>query len=348
MNRHRVQRRKSSPVLPTEKLLQDFNRSISLIEDTDALVTSIVERMRELFGTDRAILLHTYPESGLFSVTFSMGYDPTALKGLHLTERDRLAKWLLTNETVLVPDRDRAVMGYLSAEERKMLKGLEVRVCVPLLALNRLTGVMLLSSTRTEWWLSEEDLKILQELMAHGSLAYESAYLSQLHHDRMRRLYRAERLATAGQLAASVAHEVRNPLTAIRSTAQYLLGEFDPSHPKRELVEGVIAEVDRIDRTVDGLLSLTRRTEFMPTRLSLVKLVEQLLLLVRTQAQQQATEVLWEAPSQELFILADEAQIKQLLLNLVMNAMQAMPAGGHLEITAKTEFQPLDSPGRPL
>ena len=60
----------------------------------------------------------------------------------------------------------------------------------------------------------------------------------------MRRLYRAERFATVGELAASVAHEIRNPMTAIRSTVQYLLREFDDGNPKRELVHGVIAEVD--------------------------------------------------------------------------------------------------------
>jgi signal transduction histidine kinase len=329
----------------TDRIIHDFNRSIALIADTEALITSIVARINELFGTDRVILLHTYLDSGLFLLAFSMGYNADALRGVQLSQRDRLARWLLTNETALIVDRDQGVLSYLSGAERQMLERLDVRVCVPLLALNRLTGLMLLSSTRKEWRLSEDDLKLLLGLLGQASIAYESAYLSDLQRDRMRRLYRAERLATVGQLAASVAHEIRNPLTAIRSTIQYLLSDFDDGGPKYALVKEVIGEVDRIDRTVDGLLSLTRRTEFTPSNISLVNLIGQVLRLIRTQAQVQSIEILFDEPPQDVYVMADEAQLKQVLLNLVMNAMQAMPDGGRLQVDFAAEYKSLESPG---
>src|SRR5262249_10587562 len=288
----------------TRRIIQDFNRSITLIADIDALIPSIVDRIKEIFGTDRVILLHAYPNSNVFSLAFSLGYDPETLTGVHLTQRDRLSKWLVTNERALVVEKNQRVMSYLSATEREMLERLGVRVCVPMLALNRLTGMMLLSSTQKEWSMSEEDLNLLLMLLTQASIAFESAYLSQFQRDRTRRLYRAERLATVGQLAASVAHEIRNPLTAIRSTVQYLLREFDDSNPKRELAQGVIAEVDRIDRIVDGLLSLTRRAEFTPSKISLAHLIGQTLLLIRTQAQEQSIKILWEEPPRDTYVMA--------------------------------------------
>ncbi len=329
----------------TRRIIQDFNRSITLIADINALIPSIVDRIKEIFGTDRVILLHAYPDSNVFSLAFSLGYDPETLTGVYLTQRDRLAKWLLTNETALVVEEDQGVMSYLSAAEREMLVRLDTRVCVPMLALNRLTGMMLLSSTQKEWGMREEDLNLLLMLLTQAGIAFESAYLSQFQRDRMRRLYRAERLATVGQLAASVAHEIRNPMTAVRSTVQYLLREFDDNNPKRELAQGVIAEVDRIDRIVDGLLSLTRRAEFTPSKISLAPLIEQTLLLIRTQAQEQAIEILWEEPPQEAHVMADAAQLKQLTLNLVMNAMQAMSDGGRLRIDLKVMSQSIGLPG---
>lgn len=327
----------------TRQIIHDFNRSISLIADIDALIPSIVDRVKEMFGTDRVILLHTYPDSNVFSLSFSSGYDPETLTGLRLTQRDRLAKWLLANETALVVERDQDVMGYLSAAERETLERLDVRICAPMLALNRLTGMMLLSSTKKDWLLSEEELSLMLMLLTQASIAFESAYLSQIQRDRMRRLYRAERLATVGELAASVAHEIRNPMTAIRSTVQYLLQEFDGANPKRELVQGVITEVDRIDRIVDGLLSLTRRSEFNPCRISLSELIRPLLLLIRAQAQEQAITIIWEEPAQEVYVMADAQQLKQLALNLVMNAMQAMPNGGRLQIDLNVRSQTLGS-----
>jgi two-component system sensor histidine kinase AtoS len=182
-------------------------------------------------------------------------------------------------------------------------------------------------------------------LTSLASVAFENANLYQQQRDRLRQLYRAERLAAAGELAASVAHEIRNPLTSIRSTVQYLLGEFDEGHAKRPLIEGVIAEVDRINQTVDGLLSLTRRVEFKAERLALGQLIEQSLLLVGTKARNQAVEIVWSPPSPDVYVSGDVSQLKQLLLNLVLNALQAMPEGGRLTIELSRKRGP-DAVGR--
>jgi len=323
----------------------EFNRSLALIVDPDALMSSVAARLRELFGTDRVVILRALTDGGMFSIAFSAGYSAEELKSVHLGQQDRLAKWMQTNETILVVKEDESVLNYLSEQEREMLAQLGVRAAVPLVALNRLTGMLLLSSTRGDFNLSDEDLNLLQMLTSLASVAFENAYLYQQQRDRLRQLYRAERLAAAGELAASVAHEIRNPLTSIRSTVQYLLGEFSEEHSKRPLVEGVIAEVDRINQTVDGLLSLTRRVEFKPERLALSQLIEQSLLLVGTKARSQSVEVVWSEPSQEIYVSGDVSQLKQLLLNLVLNALQAMPQGGRLSIELTRKRAP-DALGR--
>jgi len=308
-------------------------------------MSSVAARLRELFGTDRVVILRALTDGGMFSIAFSAGYSAEELKSVHLGQQDRLAKWMQTNETILIVKEDESVLNYLSEQEREMLAQLGVRVAVPLVALNRLTGMLLLSSTRGDFNLSDEDLNLLQMLTSLASVAFENAYLYQQQRDRLRQLYRAERLAAAGELAASVAHEIRNPLTSIRSTVQYLLGEFSEEHSKRPLVEGVIAEVDRINQTVDGLLSLTRRVEFKPERLALSQLIEQSLLLVGTKARSQSVEVVWSEPSQEIYVSGDVSQLKQLLLNLVLNALQAMPQGGRLSIELTRKRAP-DALGR--
>jgi signal transduction histidine kinase len=310
----------------------EFNRSLALIADPDALMASIAARIYEIFGTDRIIILTAPTDTAAFSVAFSTGYDEQQLKELHPARRDRLAKWLLTNEVPLDINRDTNVFKYLSAAEQEMLTRLDVRVCVPLLALNRLTGMALLSSTTKGWKLNQEDISLLQMLMSQAGIAFENAFLFRQQNDRLRKLYRAERLASAGQLAASVAHEIRNPLTAIRSTVQYLLGEFNETHPKRPLVEGVLSEVDRINRTVDALLSLTRHPEFKAERIALRDLVEQSVLLLRTQAHNQSVEITLAAPASEIYVMGNPSQLKQILLNLMLNSLQAMPEGGSLTI----------------
>jgi signal transduction histidine kinase len=316
------------------RAILEFNRSLSLIVDADALMASIAARIKELFGADRILLLRSFSDNSIFTVAFSSGYEAAEHKKVQLTQNDRLAKWLQTNERVLALDQDEEVFQYLSAPESQMLQGLDVRVCAPLVALNRLNGIMLLSSTRPHWCLGKEDLTLLQMLTSLASIAFENAYLYQEQRDRLRRLYRTERLATAGELAASVAHEIRNPLTSIRSTVQYLWSSYPEGDPKRSLTQGLLAEVDRINQTLEGLLNLTRRTVLTFERLSLTKLLEESLLLVRTKAHSQSVNIVYDSISSNVYVRGDALHLKQVLLNIMLNALQAMEHGGTLEVKA--------------
>lgn len=311
--------------------VQDFNRSLLLIVDPDALQASIAARLTELFGCDRILILQLDPERGTFGPTFSLGFDPDSLGSSPLRRHGRLAKWLLVNETCLVVPPESGVYEYLTGTEQEMLARLQVRVCVPLISLNRLTGIIMLGSGNPDWDPAPDDLELLRLLASQAGLAFENAYLYHEQRERLRRIYRAERLAAAGQLAAGVAHEIRNPLTAIRSTIQYALQDYPETNPKRALLDELLTEVDRIDRTVDGLLSLTRLGEMVPEPVDIQEVLVQSLVLVGAQAQQQGVVITHPRASQRFRIMGDNGQLKQVFLNLALNALQAMPCGGELE-----------------
>jgi signal transduction histidine kinase len=107
----------------------------------------------------------------------------------------------------------------------------------------------------------------------------------------------------------------------------------------------VISEVDRIDRTVDGLLGLTRGPEFKPKRLELRSLLDQTLLLVQSQGIKQSVEIAYSAGESDLFVIGDDSQLKQFFLNLVLNALQAMQGGGRLHVRLETRTEPAGWPG---
>ncbi len=326
--------------------VQDFNRSLLLIVDPDALQASIAARLTELFGCDRIIILQLDPEKGRLCPTFSSGVDPGSVEASTLPRHGRLAKWLLVNETCLVVPQEPGVYDYLGDKEQEILALLQVRICVPLISLNRLTGIIMLGSRDPGWNPAPEDLKLLQLLASQAGLAFENAYLYHEQRERLRRIYRAERLAAAGQLAAGVAHEIRNPLTAIRSTIQYALQDYSETNPKRALLDELLTEVDRIDRTVDGLLSLTRLGEMVPEAVDVRDVLVQSLVLVSAQAQRQAVAIIQPHGSQRCRIMGDGSQLKQVFLNLALNALQAMPQGGKLEASVeerRTELTPVAS-----
>jgi signal transduction histidine kinase len=313
-------------------IILDFNRSLSLIADPESLMASTAARVTELFRVDRVIILRPLAEPGILTVAFDTESSVENQYEIRLLNEGRLAKWMLTNEAALVLDKDTSIFNYLDESERKVLLNLKTRVCVPLITQNRLSGIVLLCCLDKDWVLSEYEVSLLQMLMGSASVALENAFLLEEQRDRLRKLYRAERLAAAGQLAASVAHEIRNPLTGIRSTVQYLVSEYEEGSSGRELLTGVMEEVDRIDRTIDGLLGLTRSTEFNPAPVDLCRFVEEILVLITPQALSQGVEIDDHRPSPVLHILADILLLRQLFINLILNALQAMPKGGKLEI----------------
>jgi signal transduction histidine kinase len=314
------------------RAVQELSRSLALIVDREALAASMAARIRELFDPGRMVVLEPDRASATFRPGFSFGLAEEQLTGLEVPARGKLARWLSVNETCLVLDRQPGVLEYLDPAERDLLGRLRLSVVVPMISLNRLTGIVLLGSDRPRWSVGRSEVELLNLLASQASLAFENAELYRSQRERLDRLYRAERLAAVGQLAAGVAHEIRNPLTAIRSTMQYLLGGLDPSEPKHQLVEDVLSEVDRINGTVGGLLSLSRSGELRKTEIDLLEPLGQAVKLLQARAAEQGVEIRSEFGGNGLRVLGDAGQLKQVFLNLLINALQAMPEGGRISV----------------
>jgi signal transduction histidine kinase len=320
------------------RAVQEFSRSLALIVDREALASSVAARIRELFDPDRLILLEASAAAG-FAPSFSLGVPEGDLADVQVAARGKLARWLSVNETSLILDRQPEVYDYLDPTERELLDRLRVNVCVPMITLNRLTGILLLGADRPGWRLTRGDVELLELLARQASLAFENAALYRAQRERLDRLYRAERLASVGQLAAGVAHEIRNPLTAIRSTMQYLLRGFDEAEPRRQLVADLLNEVDRINSTVGGLLSLSRSGEIRLAPLELTEPLRKAVQLVKAHAGERHVEMETSLGPGPVQVMGDTAQLEQVFLNLLLNAMQSMPEGGRISVTV-TPWRP--------
>lgn len=326
----RLHRRRSN-----RRAFQELSRSLALIVDREALEASVAARIRELFDPDRLIVLEPDRATGNFLPGFSFGLDRAGLEALQVPARGKLARWLSANETCLILDRQPGVHEYLDPAERDLLDRLRLNVCVPMISLNRLTGILLLGSDRPGWGIGRGDIELLNLLASQASLAFENTALYRAQRERLDRLYRAERLAAVGQLAAGVAHEIRNPLTAIRSTMQYLLRCLDPAEPRYQLVEELLSEVDRINGTVGGLLSLSRSGEMRKTEIDLLEPLASAVQLVQARAAEQGVEIRSALGTGQgrIPVCADAGQLKQVFLNLLINALQSMPEGGRLSVS---------------
>lgn len=138
----------------------------------------------------------------------------------------------------------------------------------------------------------------------------------------------AAKFAFAGELAAMVAHEVRTPLSVMRSSAQMLATPSVPhAEENAELAETIVAEVDRVERVVTGLIELARPLQQRLEATALGDLMTRAVTFVAAQAQRQQIRISCDFAENAPAAVCDPEQIYQVILNLVVNALQALPAG---------------------
>ncbi|HKG59879.1 MAG TPA: ATP-binding protein [Pyrinomonadaceae bacterium] len=145
---------------------------------------------------------------------------------------------------------------------------------------------------------------------------------------------RQDRLAAIGRMAASIAHEIRNPLAAMRGSIQMLRSEMNSDPAQTELMEIILRESDRLNRIITDFLSYARPRSLIQARVDVGDLLHQTFALLRHSPEIGATQsIVEELPDDALYAEADEGQLKQVFWNLARNALQAMPQGGTLRAT---------------
>ena len=146
-------------------------------------------------------------------------------------------------------------------------------------------------------------------------------------------LIESTNMASLGELAACIANEVRNPLAGISGCSLVLKRRFEGNHETEELLDMISSDVKRLEEVVRKFIDFARlsKPELRNTRI--VEVVDRAIDLIEQQAISQKVEIQRDFREKELSLLIDEKQIRQALLNVFINALQAMPDSGRLRVS---------------
>ncbi|RPI10149.1 MAG: GAF domain-containing protein, partial [Zetaproteobacteria bacterium] len=214
--------------------------------------------------------------------------------------------------------------------------------CAPLVAKGKVVGVLVVDNKFNAKPITDEDLEFLSALATQAGLAVENARVYTSLEDANReiqrshhRLLQQERLAALGEMAAHVVHEIRNPLVAIGGFARRLAQRLVGRDPDEHYAQIIAREVDRLERIVQDVRGLSRESGLTLSDTDLHALLQDCLVLFAERIAVQRISVRMDLAEQFPILRLDTVQIKQAVLNLLANALEAMPGGGTLSVTTQ-------------
>lgn len=322
----------------------------SLITAGQSLVTKLEQQ--ELFDTltrearntlrARACALYLYePDTAsVRCASFTNGSITPPAAGALPIDSCLVASPIHTRHTVWFPDIQ-------SPEYQELLDlptdpALRSVLASPLLYEGEVLGVVAVFTERVHRFDNDEK-RLCNALASLGSVALQNARLYARVFQSEDVLRKNERLTTLGLLAAEIAHEIRNPLTVLKLLHGGLGIDFAEGDPRRTDMRVIGEKLDQLEAIVTRVLGFAKAPSSLHSRWSLADIVHDTLLLVRLKLAQSKVTLSFEPPPRPLFIEAHKGQIQQVLLNLLLNATQAMPEGGMITLHLTSG----DSPGVP-
>jgi signal transduction histidine kinase len=212
--------------------------------------------------------------------------------------------------------------------------------CVPLLSRGRTLCVLAVDNADSGEGIDAERLRFLEMFAGQAGIALDNAQLMQRVETAHRNLKEAqeqllqkEKLATIGEMSASIAHELKNPLVSVGGFARRLANSLDQQHPGRPFAEIIQHESERLEKMLDDILSFSKRRLLCIRAYQLPTVLEKALLLEKDNLQRAAIKLNLDIADDLPQLQGDAEQLEQVLINLIINASQAMKNGGNLDIS---------------
>lgn len=327
--------------------LVQFSKSLVAILELKSLTKEIVQTLARVMNIKTASVYVLDKEQGAYSLTASYGFVTRDVSVPPIKMESEFPRALLRTETALVREEieyDKADLDYLRLLDT--LNGLESEVCIPLISKERLVGFCNLGRRANHGMYSTEELALLKTLAQHAAIAIDNALLYEDLRRSQLLMRRTDRLRSLETMAGGFAHEIRNPLTSIKTFVQLAPDRRDDVEFMEQFSQVVCEDVERIERLVHEILDYARYMTPKLTQESLNDVVSSCLYFIEVKASSKAITIQKELAPDLPHVRLDRQQIKQVLLNLFINAMEAIgnEQGGRLSVRTRKLVKSVNEP----
>jgi signal transduction histidine kinase len=324
--------------------LSKFSKAMVSILNLQSLSKRIIETITQTMGVEKASLFLLNEEKGGFELFESKNIRITSSSTL-LPKGNPLVHYLQKMGEIVI--REELAKGMHIPELNEVVRemtSLEAEASIPLISKGQLIGMINLSHKFTKDIYSHEDIELLSTLANQTAIAIENAKLYEDLKKSKSYIRRADRLASLGTLTAGLAHEIRNPLVAIKTFTQLLPERLDDDEFRTQFLNIASGEVDRIALLINELLDFARPSDPKLELEDINNILDGMILLISTEAKKKQIHIIKNYAANLPSVEIDREQIKQVFLNILLNAVDATPENGKITVKTRSFTKPGGEP----
>lgn len=331
-------------------ILHEISKSMRTL-NLDEVLHLILDGVTKAIGFDRTRLYLVDEEKNILECKMAVGIEKEKIEGINLPldkENSMVARSVIEKDSFIVKN---ASSDLRVNKDLRELFDLDSFAVVPLIGKDKVLGAITADNLFSDHIITPEKFESLITFANQAGLALENAKMydelksfSRQLEERVRiatedlkktqeKLIQSEKLAALGKLSAGIAHEIRNPLTSIKILIHSLAENLKDSEAKED-IKVIEDEIERMNRIIKRFLDFARPKEPEFSSVDINQILEETINLVSGEVKEHNI-ALEKGLSTLPRIQADEEQMKQIFLNLFLNAIQAMPEGGKLRIKTK-------------